>query len=740
MRSGSFFIRFVFLTLLLMPSILTGIYLSESEYKFNDPALVPTPTALTQDQPPEDADNASTMTGIGTERAWPSLRFNRPVHLCGAGDDSGRVFVVEQDGVVLVFDGADTEAHSAAVFLDIRDRVSRAGNEEGLIGFAFHPDFRNNGQFFVHYSSSVNDPFGTISRFSVSVDDENIADQASEEILLELEQPFRNHNGGTITFGPDGYLYASFGDGGKANDPLKAGQDLSTLLGKIIRIDVDQTQDGLGYAIPADNPFVEHEQARGEIWALGLRNVWRMAFDRETGELWGGDVGQDKWDEISLIERGGNYGWNRFEADNDFDVEMELATEPHISPVAAYGREWGISVTGGNVYRGRMFPELDGSYFYGDYVTGNLWRITKTNDGSWNNELVRRTGRSIAAFGEDDGGEVFLLSFDGGIYRIVPTAEAENMFADWPEKLSETGLFTSLVRRTPAEHMVRYEVNAPFWSDEADKSRYIALPANGQLEFRDTDSWVVPVGTTIVKNFSFGNGRRMLETRLIKRTATGWESATYVWSKQQDEAILHTEGQQFEIWKRPDSPGVHNVDSWHAPSSSECASCHVDAAGYVLGLNTEQLNRAAYDSDENQIMSWISAGILNAPEDLDVSELPAFCSPYDESADLEQRARVWLDVNCAMCHRPDGPGNANIDLRYATALENSGMHRTPPAQGDLGIENSVLLEPGSPELSLIWHRINTGGAGRMPNIGTNVIDQAAVELIRNWIEGLDVSE
>lgn len=681
---------------------------------------------------------------VGIERAYSRLRFDRPVYLTHAGDGSGRIFVVEQAGVVRWFNQND-ENPTSKVFLDLTDRVSRSNNEEGLIGFAFHPDFKTNGYVYCHYSSKRDRAKPTarkrrpvapniIARYKVS-DDKNVVDRDSEKVIMQVEQPYANHNGGAMLFGKDGYLYLSLGDGGFRNDPQGNGQNLKTLLGAILRIDVNAEADGKAYSIPADNPFVDTPDARPEIYALGLRNVWRFSFDRKTGELWGADVGQERIEEVNIIQKGGNYGWKRFEANDDFATDVKLAIEKHDKPVAYYGHEWGGSITGGNVYRGKKFPQLDGSYFFGDYMTGNLWRTKKETDGEYQTELVRRTGRSIASFGEDEQGEVYLLSFDGGIYRIIPTDQGEETFKDWPKKISETDLFASVAKKKVADHLIAYEVNAPFWSDDADKSRYFILPEGKSLGYRAQGSWEVPIGATIVKNFKKGQGRRtrMLETRLIKRTSDGWESATYVWDNNGRDAELFVQGKQFELWGG-------GVKSWHAPSASECASCHVDAAGYVLGLNTAQLNRET-SGGENQISSWVKEGYLSVPDslakDLDVSKLPKFCSPFDESEDLETRARVYLDVNCAMCHQPNGPGNANIDLRFTTSLEASKMIDTNPGQGNLGIPNAKLIAPGKPESSLMVHRIKTLSEGRMPSIGSNVVDKKAVDLLSEWIKTLE---
>ncbi len=683
------------------------------------------------------------LKGVGIENAFPKLRFNRPVHLDHVGDD--RLFVVEQNGVVHVFQN-DAETSTTKIFLDISEKVNRVGNEEGLIGFAFHPDFKNNGQFFVHYSSDkdliadgkqAKGMKGVVARYRVKADDPTVGDPESEEIILEQEQPFRNHNGGTIAFGPkDGLLYISFGDGGKANDPLGSGQDLTTLLGAILRIDVDNKDPGLEYAIPKDNVFASHEGARGEIFACGLRNVWRFSMDRKTGDLWAGDVGQDRFDEIDIVRNGGNYGWNRWEAGESFRKKVELATEEHDEPVASYGRQWGLSVTGGNVYRGKKFPELDGSYFYGDYLSGNMWRIHKKEDGEFENTLVRRTGQSIAAFGEDADGEVYLLSFDGKIYRVMPTDAPQNFLEDWPKQLSETEIFADLKKRKMSDAYVEYKVNAPFWSDGAEKSRYFRLPQDTAISYRSEGSWEVPVGTEIIKNFRAGENNRMLETRVIKRIESGWEAATYIWDKKGLDATLHPEGKQLERWMPVKGSKQWKPSTWHGPSSSECASCHVDSAGYVLGLNTAQLN-GTYE-DKNQIADFIERELVkDVPENFDVATAAKHCNPADESCDLETRARVLLDVNCAMCHRPNGPGNASIDLRFATKLDDTKMIGQKPAQGDLGIADARIIKPGDAEASLLYRRMNTISNGRMPNIGSNVIDEKAVDLLREWIDSME---
>lgn len=362
---------------------------------------------------PEDASTAVTLT-----RAFPALDFKRPVFLTGAGDGSDRLFVLEQHGVIHVFPNRDdVTPDDVRVFLDISERTDRTHNEEGLLGLAFPPDFAESGAFYVHYSSTARDRHGVVSRFFVSADDRDRADADSEEVVLVQKQPYRNHNGGMIDFGPDGLLYIAFGDGGAANDPLEAGQDLSTWLGTILRVRVSPDIDG--YAVPDDNPFVDVDGARPEIWAYGLRNVWRFAFDRATGELWAGDVGQNKWEEVDLIVRGGNYGWNTYEATHEFEKGRALREgAEHIPPVAEYPRADGLSITGGYVYRGAAHPSLQGAYFFADYAYGTLWTLRPDGEGGWLEEHLGKTMKSIASFGEDDAGELYTVSFDDGIDRV----------------------------------------------------------------------------------------------------------------------------------------------------------------------------------------------------------------------------------------------------------------------------------------------------------------------------------
>jgi glucose/arabinose dehydrogenase len=400
-------------------------------------ASVTTPAPAQRDGVPSTAaarDQRSSMEELPEIRlspAFPKLQFVRPVLLTHAGDDSNRLFVLEQPGRIRVFENRSS-VDKAAVFLDIDDRVNDGGNEEGLLALAFHPRFKANRQFYVYYTAA--DPRrGVLSRFTVSDNNPSAVDPSTEQVILEVDQPYANHNGSTVLFGPDGYLYMSLGDGGAANDPHDHGQNMNSLLGKILRIDVDRADGERPYSIPADNPFVNKPGIRPEIWASGLRNVWRMAFDPVTDELWAGDVGQNLWEEVDLIVRGGNYGWNVREGAHQFELrsqKTDLSDRDFIDPIVEYPRSDGISITGGAVYRGKTIPGLVGAYVYGDYVTGRIWALRHENGTLTTNReiLTGKPQRGIASFGEDAAGELYICAFDvvdkrgtpGRIFRVVP--------------------------------------------------------------------------------------------------------------------------------------------------------------------------------------------------------------------------------------------------------------------------------------------------------------------------------
>ena len=357
--------------------------------------------------------------GVGAGHISVSLELvvdglERPVAVRNAGDGSGRLFIVEQPGRIRILRGG---ALLPTPFLDIRDRVGDSANEQGLLGLVFHPDYVNNGRFFVNYTDLAGDT--VVAEYTRSANDPDLSNPSSEAIIMTIAQPYSNHNGGDIAFGPDGFLWIATGDGGRGGDPDGNGQNLRTLLGKLLRIDIDS---GSTYTIPSNNPFVGDSEARNEIWAYGLRNPWRFSFDRDTGDLYIGDVGQNQLEEVNFEPRtdagGRNYGWNTMEASTCFS-SFNCSTEGLVLPVAEYSHSLGCSVTGGYVYRGSLFPALDGMYLYGDFCSGRVWALSRLDSNQWVAEVVGETGASISSFGEDEAGELYLTDLRNGTLFLV---------------------------------------------------------------------------------------------------------------------------------------------------------------------------------------------------------------------------------------------------------------------------------------------------------------------------------
>jgi glucose/arabinose dehydrogenase len=346
------------------------------------------------------------------ENAFPNLSFTSPVGIYDANDGSNRLFVVEQIGDIQVFEN-DPSVDSYSTFLDFSSEVTAAG-EQGLLGLAFHPNYATNGYFYIYYIDEINTD-SVISRFSVNATDINKANESSEVELLRIPQPYSNHNGGQIAFGPDDYLYIALGDGGGSYDPDGNGQNRSTLYGSILRIDVDS---GSPYSIPVDNPFYANAEGYAEeIYAFGFRNPWRFSFDFDTGDLWVGDVGQNQWEEIDIVENGMNYGWNTREGSHDVNPGTNVTVM--VNPIWEYDHSFGNSITGGFVYRGTEFSELQGKYIYGDYGSGLIWALEFSNGALVSNDLLVDTPINIPSFGIDGNNNLYICGFDGSIYYLV---------------------------------------------------------------------------------------------------------------------------------------------------------------------------------------------------------------------------------------------------------------------------------------------------------------------------------
>lgn len=682
---------------------------------------------------------------LEAERAFPKLRFDEPLQLAHAGDGSGRVFVCTRKGAIYVFPNrAEAGEADRKLFLDLRGVVATQGQEEGLMSIAFHPQYRRNGIFFVYYT--IRPLASVISRFRVSSDPDR-AVRESEEVILTFPQPYANHNGGSMLFGPDGYLYIGLGDGGAGGDPHRNGQKMSTLLGKVLRIDVDRRNPGMKYAIPRDNPFAKAGgDTRGEIWALGVRNIWRLGFDRATGRLWAGDVGQNVWEEIDIIERGGNYGWHLREGRHVYSNEPIPPGTKLIEPIWEYHHGIGKSITGGLVYRGKALPEIEGQYVYADFVTGRIWALDYDFKGKRvvkNYELVPPRQVPISSFGEDEPGELYFTAFDGYVYRFRrperPVASDPSVF---PHRLSQTGLFRDLATLDPIDGAVSYDVNVPLWSDYATKARFVVVPAARSVVFHEKQQWEFPVGSVLVKTFFLdlkrGNAstRRRLETRLMVHSQRGWTGYTYVWNDAQTDAELIGDSQTKDfVVQTADGP---RKQTWYFPSRFDCDACHTRAAGHVLGLNTRQLNRTTEVAGHsaNQLTRLAEAGLFEAdlPKSPDKLErFPDWTSP-NASADL--LARAYLDVNCAVCHRQGGNSGTTIDLRHDTPLAQTNAVGQKPTRGRLGPGDSRVLAPGMPQKSEMYLRASMRGGMQMPNLATSLVDPLALERLASWIKSI----
>jgi uncharacterized repeat protein (TIGR03806 family) len=695
------------------------------------------------------------------ERAFEKLKFAEPLDLTSApGTD--RLFVAERYGKIFSF-ANDPRVERAELFLDLG---------KVIYGLAFHPKFSENGYVYVTYIVDAKDSLadGThVSRFQVKRDNPIRCDPATEQLLLSW--PSGGHNGGCLKFGPDGCLYIATGDAGEIADPNESGQDLSVLPGKILRIDVDRRDANRAYAIPADNPFVDVAGARPEIWAFGLRQPWKMSFDRQTGDLWTGNVGQDLWEMIYRIERGGNYGWSITEGSHPFRPERKHGPGTIIPPIVEHDHANFRSITGGFVYRGRRLAELVGAYIYGDYDTGRIWMLrydSEQNKVTENKELVDSSLR-LVGFAEDRAGELFLLDhMSGQISRLVPNPARSRL--DFPRTLGATGLFASVGDHKPAPGLIPYSVIAPQWCDGATKKRYLGIPGEKRIEFETltypqpapgaSPGWKFPDGTVLVETLSLemeaGNpqSRRRLETRILhhERLAGGedvgdqyWQGYTYLWNDQQTDAILVEDPKGLDrtvTIRDPDAPGGRRQQTWHVPSRTECAVCHNMAAKYVLGVQTLQMNR---DHDyggtlANQLRTLAHLNIFTKPLPAAPEEMSRLVDYRAEREDLARRARSYLHANCSHCHRKWGGGNAEFQLLATLDVSEMGTVGIRPGQGTFNIPHARILAPHDPYRSVLFYRMAQVGPGRMPRIGSSVTDERGLRLIHDWIRQLPFAD
>ncbi|HET6425536.1 MAG TPA: PQQ-dependent sugar dehydrogenase [Planctomycetaceae bacterium] len=690
-----------------------------------------------------------------TELAFPQLKLHEPLSV-GLIPGSNRFGVATRPGKIYSFE-IRRDVEDAKLLLD----VSRT-----VYGLVFHPDFANNGYLYVmSMLPGPESPTGSrISRYRMKRGDTWEADPASEQIVLEW--PSGGHNGGCLRFGPDGCLYIATGDGSGVGDSNLSGQDITDLTGSLLRIDVDHPDAGRHYGIPKDNPFVTTPKARGEIYSFGHRQVWKFSFDRQQ-RLWAGDVGQDLWEMVYLVKRGGNYGWSVNEGNHPFRPERARGPGAFELPIVEHPHSDFRSITGGYFSYTDRLPELRNAYIYGDYDTGKLWAFKHDGQKVTEHRQLADTQIRIVEFAQDAAGDVYMVDFaGGGFHRLVPAPPVTET-RPFPRKLSETGLFASTKDHIPTAGLIPYSVNAPLWSDGAEKERFIALPGDGQIQFDSVLyphganyadlGWRFPDGSVLVKTFALdmeaGNpaSRKRLETRILQyRKMPGnddeygaqyWFGYTYIWNNAQTDADLApAEGvdRTFTIRDAKAENGQRD-QTWRFPSRAECTLCHTMASKYILGVTTLQMNK---DHDyghgvvKNQLAVLNDLKVFQKPLPKPPQELPRLVDYHDTTASKHLRARSYLHANCAHCHRVWGGGNADFDLQASIPLTATKSINVRPGQGTFQLNDPRVIVPGDPDRSMILKRMQLTTLGRMPHVASKVMDQPAIDLIREWLAEL----
>ncbi len=729
-----------------------------------------------------------------TRKLYEHVRFAAATSLAFA-PGSDRCFVTEQYGKIHSLP-ADRECRQADLFLDVDELVKRLNSQRppeeslkigGVFHLVFHPDFATNRFCYLCYTVGFRDesrkpsPDGTrVVRLTV-IEEGGVprADPASEVEVITW--PAGGHNGGCLAFGPDGMLYVSAGDGGDhfPADPHKTGQDVTDLRAAIMRIDVDHPEPGRGYSIPADNPFVGKPGARGELYSFGLRNPWKMSFDRQTGDLWAGDVGLEMWELVCRVKAGDNYGWSLQEGSNPIHRDWPRGPAPLVKAWCEVPHTAGASITGGFVYRGRKFPEFVGRYVFGDWVTRRVWSIgTAPNGGLGGNgpgplvDLVAPTIRVIC-FAEDRDGELFILDYDDGSIYELERNDIEAEAARFPGRLSETGLFADMAGQRPMPGVTPFEIAAEAWADHAQARRFIGLPGSGNVQLRPGKAPVegsvlahrldFPPGTVLAKTLSIEmragdpSSEKKLETQLLHYDGRHWHGYSYAWNEAGTDAdLVPAEGKSVPLTLAdPGSPGGTREQTWRFLGRSECQRCHNEWAGTTLAFNVEQLNRlvpgTAPGTTVNQLREFRSRGLLAdvvVEPDPEVdpfatvqrpgpeTELPRLIDPHDRTAPLDARARAYLHVNCGGCHRFGGGSVPHVHLNAEIASQDLEVLDMRPARGDFAIADARIIVPGEPHRSTLWYRMATTGPGRMPHIGAELVDEAGLALVREWIASL----
>lgn len=711
--------------------------------------------------------------------AFGAVGFANPVAIATPPGETNRVFVVEQDGIIAVI--TNLAAPTRTVFLNKVGTIL-AGGEEGLLGLAFHPGYASNRQFYIFYTVTATSSQGAgrhdrLSMMRASAANPAAADTASETILFEQFDQASNHNGGDLHFGPDGYLYISLGDEGNGDDSLANSQRIDKdFYAGLMRIDVDLRPGNLmptahpantnnplreiRYRIPADNPWVGSNSFNGfainpanlraEFWAVGLRNPWRFSFDT-NGDLYLADVGQNTREEVNLVRRGGNYGWNYREgliARPGSGAPPAGVIFDH--PIVDYGRgtgtNQGTSVTGGVVYRGTNLPALHGAYIFADYLTPNVWMLRANGTNVVPFPRIAVEG-SISGFGHDPrNGDVLIADQSEDTIKRLVLDTTTPIGNPLPPTLFHTGAFTNLhtlasptAALTPNTGMVPYDLNVPFWSDNALKTRWFQAPTNQDFGFAAEGNWTLPSGLGWVKHFDLEltNGvpssRVRLETRILVKNAAGLYGVTYRWGSSLTNATLVPDEGLDEPFVINDA-GTIRTQVWHYPGRGECLQCHTSVGGHILGFNTPQLNRdfAYAGGTSNQLDHFRRAGYFTTAIS-NLTALRSLAPADDESSSLEWRVRSYLAANCAQCHQPGGTGLGNWNAALSNTTEVANIINALLVNNGGDPANRTLVFGDVPH-SMIRTRMALRGPGQMPPRASSLVDTQGLALITRWIQ------
>jgi uncharacterized repeat protein (TIGR03806 family) len=477
-----------------------------------------------------------------------------------------------------------------------------------------------------------------------------------------------------------------------------------------------------------------------------------MSADPATGQIWVGNNGQDLWEQAYLLERGANYGWPVVEGTHPFQPDRPRGPTPFTAPTVEHPHSISRSLTGGVVYHGNELDELRGAYLYGDYSTGRIWAVRHDGESIEWHRVVADTALEIVGFGLDTRGELLIVDHGGGLYRLEPTPPTDPL-SPFPERLSETGLFTSVANHEMRPGIVSYSVNAESWADGSHKSRYIALPGTSTVDFSASGHWKFPEGAVLLQTLSVNEPSetatrtRRLETRVLLRQQGEWAGYSYRWNDEQTDAVLvAADGDELEVDLADPFTGRTSSHRWHIPSRIECMVCHSRAAEYVLGLSTPQMNRTLdYEFDGNgdgvelnQLIAWNQMGMFSADVAESPDDLAQMVDPYDSSANLTARARSYQHANCQHCHLNSGGGNADFEIDFHRRLDETALVDVKPVHSTFGLGDARLVAPGHPERSVLFYRLSKLGVGRMPQLGVTQLDRAGIRLLHDWIASLPV--